>query len=130
MRIEVEKLRHRIIKLRKKKHTGVYANSQFCKNCKKEYNESENFNWSCRTHLGEWGGDLWWCCGKTNQRAPGCKYQKHQSKEDAEEADERRAMGVIFKKMRCYVRLSVNFIELQSFGTHLGRLSERSEHQN
>ena len=27
MRIEVEKLRHRIIKLRKKKHTGVYANS-------------------------------------------------------------------------------------------------------
>ncbi len=63
-RMEVEKLRARIIKLRKRKNAGTNTDSQFCKNCKKEYNEAENFNWSCRTHVGEWGGDLWWCCGK------------------------------------------------------------------
>ena len=27
-----------------------------CKNCGKEYNEKENFNWSCTMHVGDWGG--------------------------------------------------------------------------
>ena len=35
-----------------------------CKNCGKEYNEKENFNWSCTQHIGDWGGQMWWCCGK------------------------------------------------------------------
>eukprot|EP00347_Sterkiella_histriomuscorum_P006658 403351927 len=101
MRQEVEKLRKRIIQLRKKRYVGGNINSNFCKNCKKEYADNENFNWSCRTHLGEWGGDIWWCCGKISQKAPGCKYQKHQSKEEAEEMEERRAVGKIFKKVKC-----------------------------
>jgi len=29
-----------------------------------DYVEKENFNWSCRMHQSEWGGEMWWCCGK------------------------------------------------------------------
>lgn len=41
-------------------------NSQvrICGNCTFEYNEKENFNWSCRVHYSDWGGEMWWCCGK------------------------------------------------------------------
>lgn len=28
---------------------------------------------------------MWWCCGKTNKDAPGCKFSKHFSKEDEDE---------------------------------------------
>ena len=28
------------------------------------YLDSENYNWSCRTHTSEFGGEMWWCCGK------------------------------------------------------------------
>jgi hypothetical protein len=37
---------------------------------------------------------LWWCCGKTTKDAPGCKFRKHETKdeesdeEDKEERDE------------------------------------------
>ncbi|EER06422.1 ankyrin repeat domain containing protein [Perkinsus marinus ATCC 50983] len=55
-----------------------------CKNCNKEYMESANFNWSCRTHQSEFGGELWWCCGKTGKDAPGCKFAKHESKDEDE----------------------------------------------
>jgi hypothetical protein len=53
-----------------------------CKQCTNEYNEKENFNWSCRVHQSEWGGEMWWCCGKRIKDAPGCKFNKHVSKED------------------------------------------------
>jgi hypothetical protein len=55
-----------------------------CKTCGKEYNEKENFNWSCRTHRSEWGGEMWWCCGKRGLDQPGCKYSKHETKNDEE----------------------------------------------
>ena len=31
---------------------------------------------------------MWWCCGKTNKEAPGCKYAKHVSKEDEDDVEE------------------------------------------
>lgn len=58
---------------------------RICKNCSKEYTEKENFNWSCRIHQSEWGGEVWWCCGKRGQDQPGCKFQKHTWKKEEEE---------------------------------------------
>ena len=42
----------------------------------------ENFNWSCRVHASDFGGEMWWCCGKNGKDQPGCKFSKHASKED------------------------------------------------
>ena len=42
--------------------------------------------WSCRIHSGLWGGDMYWCRGKTNKEALGCKVNKHESKD--EESDD------------------------------------------
>jgi hypothetical protein len=62
-------------------------NDNICTNCMKRYNESENMNWSCRTHQSTWSGEMWWCCGKTKQGALGCKYAKHTDK-DLSDVDE------------------------------------------
>lgn len=59
-----------------------------CKHCGKEYLESENFNWSCRTHISDFGGEMWWCCGKLGKDAIGCKFSKHESKDDDDDMDE------------------------------------------
>jgi len=46
---ERDKLKQRIARLVQKK--GKFDSDQkSCKNCTKEFNEKENFNWSCRTH--------------------------------------------------------------------------------
>lgn len=90
---ERDRLKNRVAKLlqRKGKHDSSIKS---CKNCAKEFGEADNFNWSCRTHQSEWGGELWWCCGKTTKDAPGCKFRKHETKdeesdeEDKEERDE------------------------------------------
>lgn len=79
---------------------------RICKNCSKEYREKENFNWSCRIHPSEWGGEMWWCCGKRNIDAPGCKFRKHTWKNDQEELfDEQMVMineqMINNKKTRC-----------------------------
>ena len=58
-----------------------------CKFCGKEYQDKENFNWSCRTHTYEFSGEMWWCCGKRGKDQPGCKYGKHESKEDDDDDD-------------------------------------------
>ena len=56
----------KIIKLVAKK--GNFDSSQkTCKNCAKDYDEKENFNWSCRVHVSVYGGEMWWCCGKRGQ---------------------------------------------------------------
>ena len=51
------------------------VNSKNCVRCGKDFNDKENFRWSCRTHIKEWdeNQEVYWCCGKKNQRAPGCK---------------------------------------------------------
>ena len=61
-----------------------------CKNCDKEYNDRDNYQWSCRTHIGEYSNDemIWWCCGKTGKDAKGCKQSAHEPKLDDEEDDE------------------------------------------
>ena len=38
-------------------------------------------------HQSEWGGEMWWCCGKTSKDAPGCKFGKHQASQDADNED-------------------------------------------
>mmetsp|Transcript_37135 Transcript_37135/g.56994 ORF Transcript_37135/g.56994 Transcript_37135/m.56994 type:complete len:113 (+) Transcript_37135:1954-2292(+) len=31
---------------------------------------------------------MWWCCGKRGKNEPGCKFSKHESKEDDEEEED------------------------------------------
>ena len=59
-----------------------------CKNCHLEYSEKENFKWSCKTHSLLHNGDYYWCCGKRDIKAKGCKSSSHQSKEDEEDDEE------------------------------------------
>ena len=40
-------LKKRIERLKARKSK---ANQRICKNCNQEFVETENFNWSCRTH--------------------------------------------------------------------------------
>jgi len=46
--------------------------------CQREFEEKDNFNWSCCFHQSNYGGQMWWCCGKTKKNAPGCRFTKHQ----------------------------------------------------
>ena len=89
----------KITKLRKRRNVDM--SKKVCINCQKEYNHNENYNWSCCTHRSEWGGTMWWCCGKTKITAAGCKFQKHISKEAADEEDENAA--AITTKIQCAV---------------------------
>ena len=43
---------------------------------------------------------MWWCCGKTSKDALGCKYNKHESKEDDDEDDAREKEEEKFKLKR------------------------------
>ena len=62
--------------------------TKICKNCKKDFKDADNFNWSCRVHQSQWSGEMWWCCGKTSVNAPGCKFGKHKAGRDGESDDE------------------------------------------
>jgi len=85
------------------------AERKRCKKCGKDYTETENFNWSCRTHQSDFGGVMWWCCGKIGKDAIGCKFTKHESKDDDDDLDEQerkeKAENESVKKnlkVRCY----------------------------
>ena len=100
---ERDKQKIRITKLISRK--GKFDSGlKTCKNCGKEYNEKENFNWSCKQHRGEWGGQMWWCCGKQNKDDRGCKFSSHESKEDEDDdlKDEDASKLKAKKYMRCY----------------------------
>ena len=101
--IEKEKSKARITKLIQRK--GKFDSGlKTCKNCSKEYNEKENFNWSCRQHQSDYGGEMWWCCGQTGKDQLGCKRSKHESKdeEDDDMGDEQEGLKVKSKKyVRC-----------------------------
>ena len=58
---------------------------KYCKNCGKEYTEQENYNWTCRVHKSEWNEEIYFCCGKTAEASLGCRFSKHESKDDEEE---------------------------------------------
>lgn len=104
---ERDRLRSKIIRMKNQQKVAFSVNKT-CVNCKIDYRESENFNWSCRTHPSDWGGTVWWCCGKTDPNHQGCKFGKHISKEeqdqeleqDAEDEKERVKKGLL--TTRCY----------------------------
>lgn len=86
---ECDRLRSKIISLKnQKKNSFLGPVTKTCMNCKNEYKDSENFNWSCRTHPSDWGGSLWWCCGKSDPNHLGCKFGKHVSKDDQENEEQ------------------------------------------
>lgn len=74
-----------------------------CKNCGVEFNERDNYNWSCKTHVNEYSGEMWWCCLKKGPRAPGCRVGKHESKDDDDDDEEEDAVKKNQKNqyMRC-----------------------------
>ena len=84
---DVQKMRDRIKKLKLRRGKFDIA-QKVCKNCGKDYVENENYNWSCRVHLSEYSGEIWWCCGKEGRDQLGCKYSKHESKEEEEEEED------------------------------------------
>ena len=42
---------------------------------------------------------MWWCCGKQKKLSPGCKYQKHISKEDYNDDEDDKQL--IVQKLKC-----------------------------
>jgi len=72
-----------------------------CKNCNKDFEDSNNFNWSCRTHYSQYSGEMWWCCGKANNDALGCKFSCHEAKNEEEDEGFDRDTGDIMKNKRC-----------------------------
>jgi hypothetical protein len=99
---EREKMKERIKKLKLKKGKND-VEQKVCKNCSKDYIEKENFNWSCRTHRSEFSGEIWWCCGKETLDQPGCKYSKHESKEEEDDEDEgEHGKGISDGNLRCH----------------------------
>lgn len=70
------------LKFLKKKSKKAQNDELFCGKCLKTYFESENFNWSCRTHQSQISNDHYWCCNKTGKDTSGCIISKHITKED------------------------------------------------
>jgi uncharacterized protein YfcZ (UPF0381/DUF406 family) len=68
---ENSNLKAKLDKLKNRKNLD--ANQKFCINCQKDYLEKENYNWSCQLHRSDYGGEMWWCCGKKDSNAVGCK---------------------------------------------------------
>lgn len=57
-------------------------------------------------HVSEYGGEMWWCCGKRGKDQAGCKFSKHESKDDdldepLEEEERLRMDSVMLKNVRC-----------------------------
>jgi len=77
---EIMALKKRIDKMKSNSYRTV--DIKICRKCHKEYNENANFNWSCRTHQSDFGGVMWWCCGRKNKEDPGCKFSRHESGND------------------------------------------------
>lgn len=55
---------------------------QTCKFCGRVFFESENYSWSCKTHKSDFGGKIWWCCGKEGKDSKGCMLKKHIANRD------------------------------------------------
>lgn len=85
---ERSRLRARIQRLKQRKVVNNIDTLLSCKICNNEYSEAENFNWSCRTHQGQWGGTMYWCCGSKHQEELGCRFAKHINKDAEKEEDQ------------------------------------------
>lgn len=84
---EKEDISNQVRKLKQRRYRRVDYGGKVCINCKRDYKDDENFNWSCRTHYSQWSGEMWWCCGKTHKEALGCKFAKHVPLKDDEDED-------------------------------------------
>ena len=75
----------------KKRKGKTDAGHQICKNCRKDFNENENFSWKCRTHRSDYSvvDDLWWCCLAKGPDTKGCKQSKHEAIPEDEDEDDR-----------------------------------------
>mmetsp|Transcript_11619 Transcript_11619/g.17610 ORF Transcript_11619/g.17610 Transcript_11619/m.17610 type:complete len:92 (-) Transcript_11619:874-1149(-) len=69
---ERDALKMKLQKMKQRKVVDV--SSKLCVNCGADFNDKENYNWSCQVHRSEYGDHMWWCCGKRDINAPGCKY--------------------------------------------------------
>ncbi|OMJ81394.1 hypothetical protein SteCoe_18124 [Stentor coeruleus] len=95
---EFEKLRQRVKQV--KFCQAEVEEEKVCKNCKKIYKEEENYNWSCKMHLSQYSG-MWWCCGKKDKNALGCKVYKHESKEEYDNIIKDDVFVTIDKNVLC-----------------------------
>lgn len=99
---EFSKLRQRVKLFKQKRKAHGEEEERICKNCQRVYEDSENFNWSCRTHQSDFSGEIWWCCGKAGREAAGCRVAKHESKEDEDgdssDKKEQEAVRLAFKR--------------------------------
>lgn len=102
---EHDKTRQRIKQYIKKSRLVGQVEEKQCKSCQKTFVDAENYNWSCKTHRSEYSGDLWWCCGKAERNAPGCKISKHMSRDEEDDDYQRKneEEEQIDKFMRCSV---------------------------
>jgi hypothetical protein len=102
---ERDRYKMKVIRMQNMQKKSGGTQTKICKNCHAEYTDKENFNWSCRTHSSEWGGTVWWCCGKTEKDQPGCKFGKHTSKDDddpaIDPADQEEISTAAQKLLRC-----------------------------
>lgn len=90
---DYEKMYARIKEINKKRKLSENEEKP-CKNCKKYYTEKDNFNWSCTIHPSEWGdSQFYYCCGGTQQEAPGCIKSKHLSDEDSRHEEVRPTLS-------------------------------------
>ena len=99
MTTERDGLKIKLSKFKNRKQVDVH--SKFCINCQKDFSEKENFNWSCQVHRSEYGDHMWWCCGKRDINAPGCKFQKHNTREDNNQEDGDNNTGLRQIKCMC-----------------------------
>ena len=87
---EYTKLRSKMKQYRQRRKAFGEAEERICRNCQRVYVDADNFNWSCRTHQGEFAEGVWWCCGKQGKEAVGCRVGQHVSKEEEEEGTEQQ----------------------------------------
>ena len=98
---EYVKIKERYKKLRSRRFINNGPTLQTCLKCGKDYNETENYNWSCRMHQSQYSGEMWWCCGKTNKDANGCKFSKHQPRTDKDDDCMQNPMATQVKRCKC-----------------------------
>jgi chromosome segregation ATPase len=104
---EQEKTKLKLKQIRSKRRQYGKLEEKTCKNCSRFFYDSENFNWSCRVHLSQFGGEMWWCCGKPGLSAPGCRLSKHECKEDEDEQEtNQKSEDIKTSHVRCSVTLN------------------------
>ena len=74
---QISKLHSELASLHKKHYKTHDTGDLVCNHCKKVYNETDNFNWSCMTHISRFTDGVYWCCGSTDKSSQGCKVTKH-----------------------------------------------------